>query len=136
MRAAALLLALLLLPACARSPSATRRRLQPGAPRDVARRIGRGAITGRPGCRECAGRQQPGLALAFSVARLSGRDSETRLSSGGTLSSKLNFQTGPAFDGLRARQQWLAAYLQVEQGNAKAGHEALVAARQLGAKRS
>ena len=44
---------------------------------------------------------------------------------------KAQLPTVPAFDGLRARQQWLAAYLQVEQGNAKAGREALVAARQL-----
>ena len=38
---------------------------------------------------------------------------------------------GPAFDSLRARQKMLAAYLQVERGNAKAGHEALVKAREL-----
>ncbi len=37
----------------------------------------------------------------------------------------------PAFEGLRARQRWLAAYSQVEQGNAKGGHETLATARQL-----
>ena len=37
----------------------------------------------------------------------------------------------PAFEGLRARQRWLAAYAQVEQGNAKGGHETLAGARQL-----
>jgi CHAT domain-containing protein len=37
----------------------------------------------------------------------------------------------PGFEGLRARQRWLAAYSQVEQGNAKGGHETLASARQL-----
>jgi CHAT domain-containing protein/tetratricopeptide (TPR) repeat protein len=38
---------------------------------------------------------------------------------------------GQAYDTLRARQQLLAAYLQVEQGNPKAGHETLLKARAL-----
>jgi CHAT domain-containing protein/tetratricopeptide (TPR) repeat protein len=39
---------------------------------------------------------------------------------------------GPAFDTLRARQRLLEAKLQIEQGNIRAGHEALARARALG----
>ena len=43
---------------------------------------------------------------------------------------------GPAFDALRARQRLLEAKLQIEQGNIRAGHEALGGARALGVSES
>jgi tetratricopeptide (TPR) repeat protein len=47
-----------------------------------------------------------------------------------TLTARL--PDGPAFDALRARQRLLEAKLQIEQGNIRAGHEALARARALG----
>jgi len=47
-----------------------------------------------------------------------------------TVSARL--PDGPAFDTLRARQRLLQAKLQIDQGNIRAGHEALARARALG----
>jgi CHAT domain-containing protein/Tfp pilus assembly protein PilF len=130
MRAAGLLLALLLLPACARSTSQldddfnqARHAMWRGELTEAQSLADRGAVNAPVASNPVWHWRFRLLACQVAILRREFPAAESVL--------KAQLPTVPAFDGLRARQQWLAAYLQVEQGNAKAGREALVAARQL-----
>jgi len=130
MRRAALFLALFLLPACTRSTSQldndfnhARDAMWRGELAEAQQLADRGAerapVTTNPGWYW----RFRLLSCQVSILR---RDFAA---ADGVLKAQLPI--GAAYDGLRARQQWLVAYRQVEQGNAKAGHETLAAARQL-----
>src|SRR5215471_383291 len=129
MRAVALLVALLLFPACARSTSQldddftrARQAMWRGELVEAQALADRGVTS-------ASAESNPVWHWRFRL--LSGQLAILRRDfPAAEKIAKVELPDAPAFDALRARQRWLAAYLQVEQGNPKGGHETLAAARQ------
>jgi CHAT domain-containing protein len=130
MRAAALLIALLLLAACTRSTSQldndftqARQAMWRGELAEAQALADRGALRAPVETDPLSHWRFRLLACQLAILRRDFPSSDRVL--------KAQLPDAPAFEGLRARQRWLAAYSQVEQGNAKGGHETLATARQL-----